>query len=301
MLPPAARVWRVSVGCGNKPRPPPGRTVVPFALGMTVSLASQEVAALLAALERLHTPVASGADFPRHAMEVIGGLLPDTVRTFDVIHTATGQVESQVSREVDNPEALTALVREFIGQNPVVPYLQQGGQEVVLQPTDFVTQRQFRQTGLYHECFRPLGIEYQIDVALAIPGAIGGMSISRRGSRNFSAEERQFVCLLQPHLARAHANCLRMENLQKGFRNGVKPIAATRDATPSQLVAVGLTDREIEVWHWIGEGKRDGEIATILGISPRTIQKHVQHVLHKLQVETRTAAVRSLDGGSGHT
>ena len=266
---------------------------------MKAFLVSQEVTALLAALERLHAPVASAADFPQLAMDVIGELLPDTVRTFDVIHTATGQVESQVSREVDNPEALMALVREFIGQNPVVPYLQQGGRDVVLQPTDFVTQREFRQTGLYHECFRPLGIEYQIDVALTIPGAIGGMSISRRGPRNFSAEERQFICLLQPHLARAHANCLRVEALQKALRHdAAQPVIANaavdaKEATPSQLAAAGLTEREIEVWHWLGHGKRDAEIAAILGISPRTIQKHVQNLLHKLQVETRTAAVRT--------
>lgn len=296
-LPPAALAGRVWTKSGNGPGPQPGRTVTFFALGMTVPLASPQVAALLAALERLHAPVASAADFPSHAMEVIGGLLPDTVRTFDVIHTATGKVESQVSHEVDDPVALTALVREFIGQNPVVPHLQRGGQEVVLQPTDFVTQRQFRRTGLYQECFRPLGIEYQIDVALKIPGAIGGMSISRPGPRNFSAEERQFICLLQPHLARAHANCRLIDDLQSGT-NPV--VTAVRGADPPWLTAAGLTDREIEVWHWLGEGKRDGEIATILGVSPRTIQKHVQHVLHKLQVETRTAAVRSLrslDGG----
>ncbi len=42
---------------------------------------------------------------------------------------------------------------------------------------------------------------------------------------------------------------------------------------------------------WLSEGKRDREIATILGLSPRTVEKHVCHILEKLQVETRTAAV----------
>ena len=43
--------------------------------------------------------------------------------------------------------------------------------------------------------------------------------------------------------------------------------------------------------HWLAEGKRDREIAIILGLSPRTIEKHVGHILKKFQVETRTAAV----------
>jgi DNA-binding CsgD family transcriptional regulator len=43
--------------------------------------------------------------------------------------------------------------------------------------------------------------------------------------------------------------------------------------------------------HWVIEGKRDREIAIILGLSPRTVEKHVCHILEKLGVETRTAAV----------
>jgi DNA-binding CsgD family transcriptional regulator len=51
-----------------------------------------------------------------------------------------------------------------------------------------------------------------------------------------------------------------------------------------------LTKRELEVVEWIVEGKRNREIGEILGCSSRTVQKHVQHILEKLRVETRTAA-----------
>jgi DNA-binding CsgD family transcriptional regulator len=59
---------------------------------------------------------------------------------------------------------------------------------------------------------------------------------------------------------------------------------------PGSPGKVYLTPREAEVMHWIMEGKRDREIAVILGLSPRTVEKHVCHILEKLQVETRTAA-----------
>jgi DNA-binding CsgD family transcriptional regulator len=52
-----------------------------------------------------------------------------------------------------------------------------------------------------------------------------------------------------------------------------------------------LSLREGEVLEWIVEGKRDAEIAAILGLSTRTVEKHVQHILEKLGVETRTGAV----------
>jgi hypothetical protein len=41
---------------------------------------------------------------------------------------------------------------------------------------------------------------------------------------------------------------------------------------------------------WLSEGKRDREIAIILGLSSRTVEKHVCHIFEKLKVETRTAA-----------
>ena len=55
---------------------------------------------------------------------------------------------------------------------------------------------------------------------------------------------------------------------------------------------LGLTSREREVLYWITEGKRDREIACIIGVSARTAQNHVANILHKLSVETRTAAAR---------
>jgi DNA-binding CsgD family transcriptional regulator len=52
-----------------------------------------------------------------------------------------------------------------------------------------------------------------------------------------------------------------------------------------------LTEREREVLRWLGGGKTDKDIGDILGISPRTVHKHLQRIYEKLGVETRTAAV----------
>jgi DNA-binding CsgD family transcriptional regulator len=51
-----------------------------------------------------------------------------------------------------------------------------------------------------------------------------------------------------------------------------------------------LTPREVEVLYWVTQGKRNDEIGLILRISPRTVQKHLEHIMDKLGVETRTAA-----------
>ena len=52
-----------------------------------------------------------------------------------------------------------------------------------------------------------------------------------------------------------------------------------------------VTRREAESLYWVSCGKTDPEIAFLLSISPRTVQKHLEHIFTKFGVETRTAAV----------
>lgn len=59
---------------------------------------------------------------------------------------------------------------------------------------------------------------------------------------------------------------------------------------PDELRGLELTPRETEVLHWLAEGKTNEVIGRILSVSTRTVEKHVEHILEKLRVETRVAA-----------
>lgn len=60
--------------------------------------------------------------------------------------------------------------------------------------------------------------------------------------------------------------------------------------------ALGLSPRVAEALLWLCQGKTNGEIATILGISEGTVKKHVKELFERLGVETRTAAsLRALE------
>lgn len=52
----------------------------------------------------------------------------------------------------------------------------------------------------------------------------------------------------------------------------------------------GLTDREAEVLLWISRGKTNRGISEILGISPRTVNKHLEEVFEKMGIENRASA-----------
>jgi DNA-binding CsgD family transcriptional regulator len=47
---------------------------------------------------------------------------------------------------------------------------------------------------------------------------------------------------------------------------------------------------------WLAKGKTNRDIAQILGMSPRTVNKHLEHVFEKLGVETRAAAAAIASG-----
>ena len=62
---------------------------------------------------------------------------------------------------------------------------------------------------------------------------------------------------------------------------------------------LGLTNREAEVLMWIARGKTNRDIGAILGSSPRTVNKHLEHIFEKLGVTTRGAAVSAAIQTSG--
>jgi len=94
--------------------------------------------------------------------------------------------------------------------------------------------------------------------------------VLNRNGKGFSDRERMLLDLVREPLAALYRHAL----------------ARQRD-----FAELPVTLREREVLEWLAAGKTDREIGEILGMSPRTVQKHLQHIYEKLGVETRTAAV----------
>lgn len=56
------------------------------------------------------------------------------------------------------------------------------------------------------------------------------------------------------------------------------------------LMALGITNREAEVLLWVAQGKSNGDVAGILGMSEKTVKKHMGNIFEKLGIENRNAA-----------
>lgn len=86
-----------------------------------------------------------------------------------------------------------------------------------------------------------------------------------------------FLSLLLPHL---HLALLRLAQ--------PRPAGAGPEPAPARRP---LSAREADILRWVREGKRNDEIALILGISALTVKNHLQRIYKLLGVRNRTEAV----------
>jgi DNA-binding CsgD family transcriptional regulator len=56
------------------------------------------------------------------------------------------------------------------------------------------------------------------------------------------------------------------------------------------LESLGLTRRQAEALRWIALGRRGPDIAKLMGLSPRTVEKHLQGAYEKLGVSGSSEA-----------
>jgi len=154
--------------------------------------------------------------------------------------------------------------------------------------SDVISQEELRELPLYRAVYGPMGVEHQMAFTLpASPDRVLAIALSR-GDRDYSEDERDFANSARPFLIQAYLNAL--------AHRAARSASVLAAAAPSgeALCATGLTPREAEVVRLVALGRSNHHIAAELGISDRTVGKHLEHSFRKLGVRDRsTAAARA--------
>jgi ATP/maltotriose-dependent transcriptional regulator MalT len=118
--------------------------------------------------------------------------------------------------------------------------------------------------------------------------------------------------VLEPYRARVHSQLGEAASEQAVAEGGAmgldhaidyalsreKPTTATTLPSTPEHHPGGLTSREVEVLGLVAEGLTNAQVAQRLFLSPRTVQRHLNSIYHKLGISSRTAATRfALDHG----
>ena len=97
----------------------------------------------------------------------------------------------------------------------------------------------------------------------------------------------EILARLTTHVRNARLARQAMIAMRQGHQTADGAASASDTA---RLDEAALTPRETEVLSWLAKGKTNRDIADILGMSHRTVNKHLEHIFEKLGVETRAAA-----------
>jgi DNA-binding NarL/FixJ family response regulator len=111
---------------------------------------------------------------------------------------------------------------------------------------------------------------------------------------NFGADDylvkpvarEDLLAAVEVRLARAEAIEARVQAAATANGAGFHPDFTTHEP----LAVLGLTNRESEVLLWVAQGKSNGDVAGILGMSEKTVKQHMGNIFEKLGVENRNAA-----------
>jgi DNA-binding CsgD family transcriptional regulator len=172
------------------------------------------------------------------------------------------------------------LLQQHLHEHPVLAHVQATGDGRARRISDFLSDRQFRSLGLYHDFYRRRKVDYQSLIAVPAPG--GGLiavALNRQG-HDFSTKDLELLDLLRIHVGQAAAIALQTQ-----------PWSAVG---PDSAVHPLLTPRQSRILQLVADGQSDYGIARTLGISTRTVQAHLQHIYRALDVTSRTEAVARL-------
>ncbi|MGY1795510.1 response regulator transcription factor [Geodermatophilus sp. SYSU D00525] len=144
--------------------------------------------------------------------------------------------------------------------------------------SDVATRAELLRSPAYVEMLRPGGAEHQLTIMTARRAAGGSRvwTVNRSGA-DFTDDELASARALQPVLA--------LLDRTVGTGTTTAPAGAAAAEWP------GLTAREVQVLGHVGSGLTAGAVARLLGVSDRTVHKHLENAYRKLDRHDRLLAV----------
>jgi DNA-binding CsgD family transcriptional regulator len=181
-------------------------------------------------------------------------------------------------------DGLAQKLADTAGDNPFFHSYAQDAGVGMWRPrrlSDLVSDRNLYRTRTYCEGLRPLGINRQISVLAGRPGMLSVRAWTvNRLHQDFTDEEVDLARHVQP-----------MVRLLEEAYNGTRT-----DSEAARTEGFMLTPREQDVLHLVGNGLTATAIGHLLGISPRTVAKLLQHAYTKMGCTNRIDALRILRG-----
>lgn len=209
--------------------------------------------------------------------------VPSEWVSINEIGPTAADMHSVIRPEV--PERLHRTWAQYGHQNPLVARFARTRDTRPYRFSDVLSRAELHSLQLYQEFYAELGVEYQIAFVVEVsPPRYVGIALSR-STRDFTNMERTLLDRARPYLIGIYRTTIAYSALAADLR-------AREESAPhlQRLLERGLTTREAEVLSRVARGRSNKDVAAEIGVSERTIGKHLQRCYRKLGATDRSHA-----------
>lgn len=178
-----------------------------------------------------------------------------------------------------NP-ALFDPMMTFRHRNPLLRAMVERSDLAPIRPTDFLSRTNWNRNPFQNEVCLQMGLREMMAVEVNDSGP--------------NQETIYAAVIGRDKGSFSQSDYLRFDRIRWSIRPlmaHLKKNESSINQTTIEVPVNRLTPREQEVLHWMGKGKRNREIATIIKCAPRTVEKHVESILRKTNAESRVDAI----------
>jgi DNA-binding CsgD family transcriptional regulator len=236
----------------------------------------------------------------RTASDVASRLLPVVAMLTDSDVAAYHHVSFSPYREIvvswpfEMPRDALENYPRVMAEHPLAQYFSQHpSDEKPHRISEVAGMRTWHENPAYQEGHRLMGVDDEMALPLFRSGAGFAVISVAREKREYGGREEALLTLIRKQ-ARAAVRRIGLDSSETdaiilSSKHGYGPMP------PPPLEAsagLGLTARELEILALAGAGRTSRQIARVLRLSERTVNKHLEHIYEKLQVTNRIAALR---------
>jgi len=255
------------------------------------SLTSKDLRAVLGLVHAMHADQ-RGAP-PLDVLAELGQLIGADVSSYTRVEHRSARLVTSVVAPIEQNLSESPGFHAVFHQHPGLAAYRAGrvqlGRAVAM--SDLAEPVALRRLPLYVDYYLPRGTQDQLLCVCSLDRRYGNTLAFNRARRGFTARDREVAELVTPHWAQAMDRRARLASLTSATRR----LAQHADQLDDTLAGLPtLTRSERVVVEQLLGGLTDREIARCLGISPRTVHKHLEHVYRKLGATNRASLIAIL-------
>jgi DNA-binding CsgD family transcriptional regulator len=225
------------------------------------------------------------SEFRAGAIGLVRELVPCDSVSYNEVRPGEGAIVVADPAGALTPESVE-IFAAFAAENPLIAHYTRTGDGRPLRFSDLISPRQLHRLSLYDQLYRQIGVEHQIAFVLpSPPGEVVGIALNR-ACRDFTAQEAAMLDLLRTPLHACYQRLAERERL-----TAMLAAYEGHESIATRAPELGLSERQLEVLGHVIGGASNVEVGISLGISRRTVEKHLQHIYARLEVTSRTQAI----------